>query len=143
MHLYLFIAARKPLPLKPLGRRHPTFKVEHLQKVDRPVRQHLKNRHLYYIASFEGCGCAFSEAPLPSESRTKYALQARSALKDLTKYLGNAVERCGAVEIYAVNNNRLGRRPRRRRTVASGALASPSFRFKEGDLLTLVAGVAS
>jgi hypothetical protein len=143
MHLYIYIAARKPLQLKPLGRRRPTFKVEHLQTVDRPVRQHLKNRHLYYIASFEGCGCAFSEAPLSSQSRTRYATQARSALKDVTRYLMSAVERCGAIEIYAVDNSRLGRRPRRRRAVQSRALDPPSFRFQEGELLTLLAGVAS
>ncbi len=91
MCVYVYLASTKTLPLKQLGRRSPPFKIEHLQRLDRPVRKHLGNRRIYFAASFEGCGCIFAEAPPLSRSRSKYARQCQSSLEGFARYLARAV----------------------------------------------------
>jgi len=139
MCVYLYIASSKSIPLKRLGWRSPPFKIEHLQRIDRPVRKHLTKRHLYFAASFEGCGCIFAEAPPLSRSRSKYAQRCSSALRGFARYLLSAVESYGEIQVYAVENRWLGRRPRRRKAVQVSDILSPRFRFREGELLTISA----
>ena len=137
MCVYVYITSTKTLPLKQLGRRSPPFKIEHLQRLDRPVRKHLGKRRIYFAASFEGCGCIFAEAPPLSRSRSKYARRCQSSLDGFARYLARAVKRFGELQVYAVENRWLGRRPRRRKRVAVTEVLAPDFRFREGELLTL------
>ena len=137
MCVYVYIASAKTLPLKQLGRRSPPFKIEHLQRLDRPVRKHLGKRRLYFAASFEGCGCIFAEAPPLSQSRSKYAKRCQSSLEGFARYLARAVKRFGELQVYAVETRELGRRPRRRKRISVTEVLSPSFRFREGELITL------
>ena len=137
MCVYIYIVSTKTLPLKQLGRRSPPFKIEHLQRLDRPVRKHLGKRRIYFAASFEGCGCIFAEAPPLSRPRSKYARRCQSSLEGFARYLARAVTRFGEVQVYEVENRWLGRRPRRRKRIAVTEVLSPNFRFREGELLTL------
>jgi hypothetical protein len=137
MCLYIYIASSKTLPLKQLRPGTPPYKIEHLQKMDRPVRKHLKQRSLYFAASFEGCGCIFAEEPPLSKSRSKYAQRCSASLKGFVRYLEKFVKRGGTIQVYAVENRWLGRRPRTRTTIQLSDMQSPRFRFREGELLTL------
>src|SRR3954471_8364354 len=112
MCVYLYISSSKALPLKRLEPRTLPFKIEHLQRIDRPVRKHLKKRHLYFAASFEGCACIFAAAPPFSSSSTRYLQRCRSSLKGLVRYLIDSVGRSGEIQVYASENMWLGRRPR-------------------------------
>ncbi len=95
MCVYVYIESSKTLPLKKLGRGSAAFKIEHLQRLDRPVRKHLKKPRLYFAASFEGCGCIFAEQPPLSRSRSKYAKRCHSSLQGFARYLGRAVKHFG------------------------------------------------
>ena len=137
MCVYVYIASTKTLPLKQLGRGSASFKIEHLQRLDRPVRKHLDKRRLYFAASFEGCGCIFAEAPPLSRSRNTYARRCQSSLEGFARYLARTVKRFGGLQVYAVENRWLGRRPRRRKRIAVTEVLSPNFRFREGELITI------
>jgi hypothetical protein len=137
MCVYIYVASSKPLRLKRLRSGTPPFKIEHLQKIDRPARKHLTKRHLYFAASFEGCGCIFAEEPPLSKSRSKYAQQCSASHKGFVRWLANVVQRVGAIQVYAVENMWLGRRPRSQTTLQVSNVLSPSFRFREGTLITL------
>ncbi len=137
MCVYIYITSAKTLPLKQLRGGGPPFKIEHLQRLDRPVRKHLGKRRIYFAASFEGCGCIFAEAPPLSRSRSKYARRCQSSLEGFARYLARGVKRFGELQVYAVENRWLGRRPRRRKRIEVTEVLSPNFRFREGELITL------
>ena len=137
MCVYVYLASSKPLPLKPLGTGGPHFKIEHLQRLDRPVRKHLQKRRLYFAASFEGCGCIFAEEPPLSRSRSEYAKRCRASMKGFTRYLAQTVERFGEIQVYAVENRWLGRRPRARKKIRVSTILSSTFRLREGELVTV------
>ena len=137
MCVYVYIAASKTLPLKQLRTGTPPFKIEHLQRLDRPVRKHLKKRRLYFAASFEGCGCIFAEAPPLSRSRSRYAQRCRASHKGFVQWLAKVVKHSGAIQVYAVENRWLGRRPSIRKTMQASDVLSPRFRFRAGELVTL------
>ena len=138
MCVYVYVASAKTLPLKKLGPRSAPFKIEHLQRLDRPVRRHLKKRRLYFVASFEGCGCIFAEAPPLSRSRSNYWKRCQSSIDGFGRYLARAVKRSGELEVYAVENRWLGRRPRVRKKISVTEVLHPDFRFCEGELITLI-----
>jgi hypothetical protein len=137
MCVYVYISSAKTLPLKTLEPGTRPFKIEHLQRVDRPVRKHLKKRHLYFAASFEGCGCVFAAPSAISSSSGRYFQRCRSSVKGLSRYLADAVERAGEIQVYAVDNRWLGRRPRSRRVIDASKLRSPGFRLRENELVTI------
>jgi hypothetical protein len=98
---------------------------------------HLKKPRLYFAASFEGCGCIFAEDPPLSRSRSQYAKLCQSSLQGFTRYLARAAKRFGELQVYAVDNRWLGRKPRARKKISVTEVSSPSFRFREGELITL------
>jgi hypothetical protein len=134
MCMLVFAAADTPLPLlsdaerAPLNARLPEGREER-------VRQQFSKHHVVFLGSHTGCSCGFSYGHSDDPD-----VEGRQSVGALGRYLAQAVDRAGPVEVFACWEGDEGR------AVAESVIVTPafftadaaSFELTEGWLATVV-----
>jgi hypothetical protein len=96
--MVLYLGSEKPLPLIAWDEDKPSFHVTELPEDLNGVRQQFSKPYVYYLGSHQGCGCGFSYGQYENDDEE---LEARECVSRLSKYLSQAVEIAGALELYS------------------------------------------
>jgi hypothetical protein len=125
----LYIASDEPLPTIPWRDEEPAFNVCTLEEwgAGRAVLRHFHKLHMYYVGSYQGCGCGF-------QGNFEPAVGQRRELRD---YLTRAIAQSGAIELYSCWAGEEGAEPEERAFIRVEAIADPDFSFEERVLLEI------
>lgn len=139
MCLALYIASEKPLRIIPWDELNPSFHVIELSKKDEAVKTHLNQSYVLYAGTYEGCGCAFKygrEYPEyqvdPEELRN-----AKDSYAQLCKYIFDAIEKGGMVQIFSCWEGNQKIAPTIFREIIFSELNRDDFLFVENELITV------
>src|SRR5262249_32663772 len=93
MCMMLYLASDKPLPVVPWREGLPGLNVHALEdwEYGDDVRARFTKSHVYYVGSFQRCGCGFI-------GKFDEAVSCRRALRD---YLADALARGATLELYS------------------------------------------
>jgi hypothetical protein len=96
----LYLAADQALPLLPFDPEAPGFNVTELTEREAVVRAQFSKPFVYALGAHTSCGCGFDRDQAnpghPDELKATVA-----SLRSLKSYLGAAVDRAGALELFA------------------------------------------
>jgi len=123
MCLALYIASSKPLPLVPWDPDKPAFHVVSLPDDRAAIRKVLRQPHIYYVGSHEGCSCAFNY-----EHDFKPAIELRD-------YLRKVLTVNKEIEGFACRPDQESFDVKHFVTVSPMGVALPEFFFQEGQRL--------
>ena len=123
MCLALYIAAFKPLPVIPWDPNKPAFHVVPLPESMEAVRKLLPYPHVYYVASHEGCSCAFN-----------YEHQFKAVI-ELRDYLRKALAVSDDIEGFACRPGEEQLKVKHSVTISPTGVALPEFFFQDGQRL--------
>ena len=98
MCMMLYLASDKPLPLVAWDENNPSFHVQELHESSASVRKQFSKPCVYYLGSDQGCGCGFSYGQFVNDDEE---LKSRDSVLRLSKYLSQAVEIAGPLELYS------------------------------------------
>lgn len=137
----LYIAADTPLPLIPWDEESSQpLVVRELRPAEEAVRSHFSKSHVYFVGTYEGCGCAFNFGrDYPDwEVEEEELVAARQSIDSLSSY----IRETGAEELYWCSSEEEDEPPASFRRVTLEQLRSKAFAFQERELLTIEAYTA-
>jgi hypothetical protein len=133
MCMALYVAAAEPLPIVGWNESKPAFNVQELSDSEQIVRRHFTKPHVYYLGAHTGCSCGFAFGQLESTSAEDEAEETagRASVAALQKYLRDAVQRTGEVELYSCWEGDQGHVPEQNIDITPESFAGDAFRFPE------------
>jgi hypothetical protein len=140
MCMMVYIAAEAPLPLVHWDDQHPGFHVEELNDEnpdEKNVRCQFTKPYIYYVGSFEGCGCGFNYGQVLNYEEDDKTERRRSA-EDLSNYLSVQISRWGPIELFACQVGDEGAPPVCRGTITPDDIGGERFWFEEKHFLLIV-----
>lgn len=123
MCMVVYAASDAPLPLLPDDGPVQLW-ARGLEGREDRVRKHFTKPHVVYLGSHTGCSCGFSYGHSSASD-----IDARESVGALGRYLAEAVERGGPVEVYACWTGDEGREVAKRVTVTPAFFAPDSESF--------------
>ena len=139
MCVLVYIASDHELPLIPWKEDAPAFCVGALAPDEARVRAQFSKANLYHLGSHEGCGCGFQHGEYPDfdddENDKIEREKRRNSCRQLSEYLSLVVQKFGEVEIFACWDGDQEAPISGKERVSPEYFASPSFYFKEKQLL--------
>ncbi|HEV2802074.1 MAG TPA: hypothetical protein VGW12_16485 [Pyrinomonadaceae bacterium] len=140
--MMVYIAADEPLPLIEWQENVSVFCVTKLSEGEKRVHRQFSRPFVYYLGSYEGCGCGFSydDEPVEDEDDRRRDAAARESVRQLSKYLSDVVRR-GSVEMYACWDGDQEAEPEERLEVRPDFFGGETFAFKEKLFFKVEGGV--
>lgn len=96
----LYLAADRPLPLHPFDSGSPGFNVAVPSSHEAGVRSQFSKPFVYALGAHTGCGCGFDRGQANPDHPEELEA-AEASLGALRRYLGQALEAAGPVELFA------------------------------------------
>lgn len=128
MCLQLYLAASESLPLVAWDERAPGVSVSGLHPRSLDVKARFDLPHVYYVGSYQGCGCGFIK---------KYSDELDQVLDDYTTlaaYVRAARERDVELQIYACWGGEEFAACESRQIIEQAVLLNEDFEFEEKAL---------
>jgi hypothetical protein len=126
--MMVFIAAETPLPLIPWDKERPAFAVKELHESYDAVRKQFDVPYVYFVLSYQGCGCGFQAKKLGKKERRF----AKTSLKSFSEYVaGNMRQGAKKIQLYACWAGGEANEPIKRRQVKPDIFLLPNFCFEE------------
>jgi len=154
MCIMVYIAANTELPL--VSRFDPAnhICVEPIPHTNPPIIPAFTKRHVYYVGSYQGCGCGFAYDDTPSDSRGLMRLfrrlselvwsaneedkKRRRSVHELVTYLADNINRAGVIELYSCWAGEESSNPEQVSAMTIAEFTPGSkFSFEERHLLTI------
>jgi hypothetical protein len=96
----LYLAADRPLPLRPFEPEAPALNVAELSPDELRVRRQFSKPFMYSVGAHTHCGCGFDrDQAEPDHPEELSAIEA--SLRHLGRYLADAVRVAGSLELFA------------------------------------------
>ncbi len=140
MCMMVYIAADTSLPIIEWQYEKSVFSVTELLKGEECVRKQFTKSFVYYLGSYEGCGCGFSygdeygDEPIEDEDDLKRDIAARESVRQLSEYLSYVVK-SGLIELYACWDGDQEANVEERLNVTPAYFGGESFAFEEKQFL--------
>jgi hypothetical protein len=96
----LYLAADRPLSLRPFDPRAPDFNVANLEGREVVVRAQFSKPFVYALGAHTGCGCGFDRGQANPEHPAELRAT-ENALDALHAYLREALDVAGSLELFA------------------------------------------
>ena len=90
----------EPLPLLPFDREGPGFNVAELTPYEEPVRSQFSKRFIYRAGAHTLCGCGFDRGQANPDHPEELE-GAEDSLRRLHRYLSDAIDASGGLELFA------------------------------------------
>ncbi|HEY0076734.1 MAG TPA: hypothetical protein VGB77_21805 [Abditibacteriaceae bacterium] len=138
MCMVLYVASDKPLPLIAWDENNPNFHVKELHESSAGVRKQFSKPYVYYLGSDQGCGCGFSYGQFVNDNDE---LKSRESVSRLSKYLSQAVEIAGPLELYSCWSGDEEEPPEFKEVVTfeeiPGEIGGEAFAFQEREFIKI------
>ncbi len=95
----IYIASDQPLPLVEWDEAAPAFYVTGLDEDAQVVRQYFAGENVYYVGSYQGCGCGLAYQPYPGGDEEE-ADRTRRDWDHFAHYLEDLLQRVSTVELF-------------------------------------------
>ena len=145
MCLAIYIASDEPLPLVAWSVQSPAFHVIDLSEREQVVRKQFANPFVYYVGTYEGCGCAFNygrEYP-EYEDNPEELKFAEESVTRLADYLSDAVSKVGSVQVFSCWEGESEKPPEHFREIVPDKIRQKDFIFRVPELLTITVSATS
>jgi hypothetical protein len=124
MCMGVYVAADVPLPLMVWDEHNPGFNVTAISEYEQPVRSQFSKSHVYYLGSYTGCSCSFSQ---DTDESTDPASKSQEAL---ISYIAQATV-SGTVELFVCWEGDWQKAPRERLELTLEDLRDTNRWFRE------------
>jgi hypothetical protein len=135
----LYLAADRPLPLKPFDPGTPAFNVAELSHHEAAVRIQFSKPFVYALGAHTGCGCGF-DAEAANRDHPEELEASTASLEALRTYLEAALATAGALELYACWDGDQGSTPDQRRRVGLADVGPGMTWFPDRTFVELAGG---
>lgn len=154
MCIMVYIAANTELPLVSRFNETNYIYVEPIPHTEPPIIPALTKSHVYYVGSYQGCGCGFAYDDTPSDSRgimrlfrrrselvksvNEEDMKRRRSVQELVTYLADNINRAGVIELYSCWAGDESSNPEQVSAITIAELTPGSkFSFEEKHLLII------
>jgi len=129
----IYIASDYELPLVPWTDPEQVFSVLELHPSHQCVTNQFSKPFVYYVGSYEGCGCGFDYgrwAIIDDDGLERYNLS-RKSVEQFSIYLAQAIEKVGDIELFACWDGDQEKPPKTHLTITPQDIGDEVFRFDE------------
>lgn len=136
MCLAVYLASSVKLPELGWNEQSPDFYVERLDRLEEEVRRQIPRPlpYLYYVGSFDGCGCGFIR-----DGEIGDELEKRNSMyRKLAAYLKDALSSDADLILSSCWEGDQGEKPDRTVTLPPSGLLEPGFELKDRKLCVIL-----
>ena len=128
----IYIAANTSLPLVEWNEAAPCFYVKPSDDTAENVRRHFKGTNVYYVGSWQGCGCGLVYEPEPDDSDDE-AINTRNDREMFARYLDEQLMNVPVIELFTCLDGDQHEPARTRSVISPADIREGRFDYEEGS----------
>ncbi len=135
----LYIGTESPCETSKWDENNQKFYIEDLHDRDKSVVQSFTKPHVYYVGSWQGCGCGFFSEPewAETEEDFKEIENTKKCISDLVAFLNKKLENTNEIELFVCWEGNQGEKPEKKLEKTPEELLGHSLPFEEMDFVII------
>lgn len=128
----IYIAANASLPLVEWNEAAPCFYVKPSDDAAENVRRHFNGANVYYVGSWQGCGCGLVYEPEPEESDDE-TISTRNDRELFARYLDVQLRSVPEIELFTCLDGNQHEPARAWSVISPADIRNGRFGYEEGS----------